>query len=275
MDHDPQARTARRLLQADCRPLLVILGAAALLAGCSGEPPDAMPGPLEPRMARAEDTTAVRLPAPPSGGYCEAAQQILASTTLTGEVTVFADMPEYRHSKPSANPHRIYQVVTYAGDLPVAVSCKVKSAAHLRAVYGPEAAGAQQRCVELTRRAQAQAVAELSAAGLPEAAGRAAAYVAADQDPYLTGRDYLQDFELSSLEADGTVRLNSPGLFQNYDSWITRFLPWQVQGQHYCHLPTADYIKALATGAMPPGTIITTADDAPVTPSGQAAPPAG
>jgi hypothetical protein len=247
----------------------------ALLAGCSGEPPGAVPGPIEPRVARAEDTTAVRLPAPGSGEYCQAAQQILASTTLTGAVTVFEDMPEYRHSKPSANPHRIYQVVTYAGDLPIVVSCKVKSAAHLRAVYGPEAAGTQGRCVELTRRAQAQAVAELGAAGLPDAAARAAGYVASDQDPYLTGRDYLQDFELSSQDPDGTVRLNSPGLFQNYDSWITRFLPWQVQGQQYCHLPTADYIKALATGALPPGTIITTADDAPVKPSGQAAAPAG
>jgi len=87
-----------------------------------------------------------------------------------------------------------------------------------------------------------------------------------DNEPYLTGRDYLADFELSFKSDDGTVHLNSFGLFQNYDSWITRFLPWQVQGQSYCHVATVDYVKALATGEVKPGLVITTADDAPVTP---------
>jgi hypothetical protein len=195
-----------------------------------------------------------------------AAQQILASTTLTGSNTIFTDMPEYRHSKPSADPHRIYQVVTYAGNLPVVVSCKTKTAAHLRAVYGPEAAGTQYFCPELGRRVQRQAVAELTAAGDAEAAARAAAFVVDDNEPYMTGRDYLADFELSNRAADGNVHLNSFGLFQNYDSWITRFLPWQVQGQSYCHVATVDYVKALARGTIQPGTVITTADDAPVTP---------
>lgn len=275
MDSDRDLRLLGQVIKKKYRRLLPILSVAVLLAGCREAPPGAITGPIEARLTRAEDTSAVRLPAPQSGGYCQAAQQILASTTLQGEVTVFNDMAGYRHSKPSANPHLIYQVVTYAGDLPVAVSCKVKSAAHLRAVYGPEAAGTQRRCVELTRRAQAQAVAELSAAGLPDAAGRAAGYVPDDPDPYLTGRAYLQDFPLSTLDPGGTLHLNAPGLFQNYDSWITRFLPWQFQGQQYCHLPTADYIKALATGAISPGTVITTADDAPVTPSGQASPEGG
>ncbi|MBL8201562.1 MAG: hypothetical protein JNK40_11360 [Chromatiales bacterium] len=239
---------------------------AGVLAGCSSGPPDRSTGPIAPRVARLDDTAGISLPAPASGDYCMAAQQILASTTLTGSNTVFTDMPEYRHSKPSADPHRIYQVVTYAGAMPIVVSCKTKTAAHLRAVYGPEAAGEQLFCPELANRAQRQAVAELADAGQPEAAARATAFVVDANEPYSTGQAYLEDFELSYRAADGTVHLNSPGLFQDYDSWITRFLPWQVRGQAYCHVATVDYIKALATGEIEPGTVITTGENATVTP---------
>lgn len=244
---------------------LVGVAVAGVLAGCSG-PPGESTEPLAPRVARLDETTHIALPAPSDEGYCQAAQQILASTTLTGSNTVFTDMPAYRKSKPAADPHRIYQVVTYAGPMPVVVSCKTKTAAHLRAVYGPEAAGTQYFCPELGRRVQRQAVDELAAAGEADAAARAAAFVVDDNEPYMTGRDYLADFELSYQAADGNVHLNSFGLFQNYDSWITRFLPWQVQGQSYCHVATVDYVKTLARGTIEPGTVITTADDAPVTP---------
>lgn len=222
--------------------------------------------PVPPREARLDDTAAVALPAPASPEFCRAVQQVLASTTLTGENTLFTDMPEYRHSKPAANPHRIYQVVTYAGRVPIVVSCKVKTAAHLRAVYGPAAAGADVGCAEITRRTRDGVVGKLRAAGQDAAAARAAAFVVEDNEPYLTGRDYLADFQPAFVADDGALHLASYGLFQDYDSWITPFLPWQVQGQHYCHLPTADFVEALATGAMAPGRVVTTADDAPVTP---------
>ena len=241
------------------------LAAALLLTGC-GEPPGAVQGPIPPRAALLDDTSGIPLPDPASIEYCQAAQQILSSTELRGENTVFTDMPAYRKSKSAANPHLTYQVVTYQGSMPIVVSCKVKTAAHLRAVYGPQAAGPERSCADLTRRARSAAVAQLEAAGLAEAAQRAAAFVIDNNEPYTTGQAYLGDFELSYRGPDGAIHLNSPGLFQDYDSWITRFLPWQVQGQHYCHTATADYIRALATGELEPGTVITTVDDAPVTP---------
>jgi hypothetical protein len=244
----------------------VVVGGALLAAACGG-PPGQSTGPIPPRQARLDDTSTVALPAPASPEYCGAVQQILAGTSLRGENTLFTDMPEYRHSKPSADPHRIYQVVTWAGDRPIIVSCKTKTAAHLRAVYGPAAAGEQRGCPDVTRRIRDQVAAELAAAGDAAAAARAAEFVVDADEPYLAGRDYLADFRPSYRGDDGRVHLHSPGLFQDYDSWITRFLPWQVQGQSYCHLPTVDFVRALATGAIEPGaTTVTTADDAPVTP---------
>lgn len=206
------------------------------------------------------------LPPPASPEFCVEAQKILASTQMTGTNTLFTDMPEYRHSKPMVDPLQIFQVVSYAGQRPIMVSCKVKTAAHLRAAYGEQAAGEQRFCPEITRRVQAEAVAELRQSGQVEAAEAAARFVIDDNEPYLTGRSYLADFSLSYRAEDGHVHINSPGLFQDYDSWVTVLLPERFQGQSYCHLATVDYLKALATGAMEPGTVMTTADEAQVTP---------
>jgi hypothetical protein len=109
-------------------------------------------------------------------------------------------------------------------------------------------------------------VAELRAAGQAEAATRLAAFVVDATEPYSTGQSYLQDFTPAARGDDGKVHLASPGLFQDYDSWYTWILPEQVQGQLYCHIPTVAYLKALATGAMTPGTVITTGEGATVTP---------
>jgi hypothetical protein len=206
------------------------------------------------------------LPDPTSAEFCQQVQRVLANTDMEGTNEIFKNMPDYRHSKPAADPLMIYQVVTYAGQLPIMVSCKIKGAAHLRSAYGEDAAGEQQYCPEITQMVKAQAVAELEQTGNAEAAAAAAAFVVEQNEPFMTGRDYLSDFELSFLGDDGAIHLNSPGLFHDYDSWTTWILPENFEGQSYCHLPTVSYIKAVATGEMDPGTLMTTADDAPVNP---------
>jgi hypothetical protein len=205
------------------------------------------------------------LPPADSDQFCTAAQKFLSQTEREGTNTVFTDMPAYRSSKPMVDPLTNYQVVSYRGDMPVVVSCKVKGSAHLRAAYGEEAAGEQRFCPELTRLILAQSVDELRATD-PAAADRAAAFVVDDIEPYMTGRSYLNDFQPAYVGEDGAVHLSSPGLFQDYDSWIRYLFPERVVGQVYCHLPTTDFIKALATGAVEPGLTLTTADDAQVTP---------
>ena len=238
-----------------------------LVAACGGGPPTGVGADGGSGAA----TVAFSPAAPASADFCVAVQKFLANTAVKGANTVFTDMPSYRHSKPSPNPLLIYQVVTYAGKLPIMVSCKVKTAAHLRATFGPAAAGAQRFCPAATREVQSATVAALRQANDLVAAGRAEAFVIDEDEPFVTGRDYLADFELSYRGADGAVHIRSHGLFQNYDSWITALLPRQVQGQSYCHLATVEYFRALATGVMEPGTVITTADDAPVNPAGDGA----
>ncbi len=250
--------------------LLIAVLVALLVSACGGKPGTPTPPPASagPGVPADSAVRPVTFPAPASADFCLSVQSFLANTTVEATNTVFTDMPSYRHSKPSPNPLLIYQVVTYAGKLPIMVSCKVKTAAHLRATYGPLAAGDQRFCPAVTRELLATTVGALRQDNEAEAAERAAAFVVDEDEPYVTGRDYLADFPLSYRGADGAVHISSHGLFQDYDSWITVILPRQVEGQSYCHLATVEYLTALARGEMEPGTVVTTADDAPVVPAG-------
>jgi hypothetical protein len=217
---------------------------------------------LQPALAQNAN-----LPDPTDPNFCQAVQKFMSNTDVDSDNTLFTDMPEYRHSKPMVDPLQTFQVVSYAGATPIMVSCKIKGAAHIRSAFGEDAAGAQLFCPDVTRVLQAQAVAGLKLAGLNEAAASAAAFVIDDNEPFMTGRDYLADFELSYVGDDGAVHIQSPGLFHDYDDWTTWILPEKFEGQAYCHLATPAYFSALATGVLEPGTLMTTADDAPVTPN--------
>ncbi|MDP6437836.1 MAG: hypothetical protein QGG46_11470 [Gammaproteobacteria bacterium] len=206
------------------------------------------------------------LPAPTDPNFCQAVQKFMSNTDMDSDNTVFTDMPEYRHSKPMVDPLQTYQVVTYVGQQPIMVSCKIKGAAHIRSAHGDAAAGEQLYCPDVARVLKTQAVAGLHQDGLLAAADKAEALVIDDNEPFATGRDYLADFELSYIGDDGAIHINSPGLFHDYDGWTTWILPESFEGQAYCHLATVSYMKSLATGDAEPGTVVTTADDAPVVP---------
>jgi len=164
------------------------------------------------------------------------------------------------------DPLETFQVVSYVGQVPVMVSCKVKGAAHIREGYGAEAAGEQLYCPDIAALLREEAVAQLVAEGDAAAVVIAQAIVLDQNEPFMTGRDYLADFQLSYEGEDGAIHIQSPGLFHDYDDWTTWILPEKFEGQAYCHIATPQYIKALARGELDVGTVMTTADDAPVTP---------
>jgi len=206
-----------------------------------------------------------KLPDPTSPDFCIAVQYILADTEIEPINEIFDNMPDYRHSKPSPNPLMIYQVVTYDEVGPIVVSCKVKTADHIRSEYGDDAAGEQRYCPEITRMLKEQAVAELQQWN-PDAAEVARSFVIDETEPYMMGSSYLSDFQSSYLGEDGLIHFSSPGLQTNWDDWLIWIMPNRVRGQTYCHLPTLAYMKRLATGTTQPGATITTVDDAPTTP---------
>jgi pimeloyl-ACP methyl ester carboxylesterase len=227
---------------------------------------DWLAAPPLPGYTTRQIPPAVTWPAPDSDRFCVVMQQRMTGTELTPANTLFMDMPAYRSSKPDIRPLRTYQIVTYQGATPIRVSCKMKTAAHLRSEYGAETATTQQSCAAMARSLQADAVSRLRAANLHDAAKRAAELIIDDTEAYATGRAYLASYPLSERDAAGRIHLSVPGLFQDYDSWFTPLLPRIVQGQSYCHVPTSEYLSALARGEQQPGMIVTTDSDASVAP---------
>ena len=223
--------------------------------------------PAAPDMSVTAPLLTDAWPMATNADFCVMMQRQMAGTALTGANTVFTDMASFRHSKPSIRPFNIYQVVTYAGTMPIRVSCKMKTAAHLRAVYGAGAAGRQRGCPDMARLLQAQAVERLREDNRPVSANSLANFIVDDTAASTTGRAFLAEYRLSYRSADNRVHLTAPGLFQDYDSWITPWLPKIVQGQSYCHVPTTEYLIALASGALLPGTLVSTAKDTPATPA--------
>jgi hypothetical protein len=205
-------------------------------------------------------------PSPTDPTFCQVIQKYISNTELDSKNILFTDMAQYRASKPMVKPLQTFQVVQYSGQLPIMVSCKVKGAAHIRSAHGEKAAGEQKFCPEVARELQQLAITELREAGETQAAEAAAAFVVDDIEPYITGQSYLTDFQLSHVDDEGVTHISSPGLFHNYDSWTRWLIPERFEGQVYCHLATPTYMKALATGALAPGVVMTAVDEAPVTP---------
>ncbi|MEC9375910.1 MAG: hypothetical protein VYA80_06015 [Pseudomonadota bacterium] len=207
------------------------------------------------------------LPDPESNRFCSIVQKILSNTSIESINTIFDNMPDYRSSKPSVSPLNTYQVITYSGATPIVVSCKIKTSDHLQSEYGEDAAGKQRYCPEISKLTLQQAITELETENA-DAAVIAANFVVDDTEPYATGQSYLGDYQPIAEDDTGTIHITSPGLQSNWNNFpISWILPDELLGQTYCHFPTVDFLKAVATGEIEPGLTVTTSEDAPTQPN--------
>ncbi len=196
--------------------------------------------------------SATPLPDATDDTFCTAVQEILAGTTVPSELTVYPDIASFRQSKPTPRPLTTSQVVTLDEQgRPKMVSCKVKSADHIRAEYGEDAAGPQRYCREITVMVHAEVVAKLEAEE-PELAATIRGYVIEPDEPYNTGRMYLSDFPLAFADGDGNLHINTQSLQVNWDDWHFWIMPNVLRGQTYCHIITPEYLEALGRGQAQP-----------------------
>ena len=196
--------------------------------------------------------SATALPGATDDTFCTAVQEILAGTTVPSELTIYPDIASFRQSKPTPRPLTTSQVVTLDEQgRPKMVSCKVKSADHIRAEYGEDAAGPQRYCREITVMVHAEVVAKLEAEE-PELAATIRGYVIEPDEPYNTGRMYLSDFPLAFADGDGNLHINTQSLQVNWDDWHYWIMPNVLRGQTYCHLITPEHLEALARGQAQP-----------------------
>ncbi len=196
--------------------------------------------------------SATPLPDTTTDTFCTAVQEILAGTTVASELTIYPDIASFRQSKPTPRPLTNSQFVTLDEQgRSKMVSCKVKSADHIRSEYGADAAGPQRYCREITVMVHAEVVAKLEA-DEPELAATVRGYIIEPDEPQPTGAMYLSDFPLAFADGDGNLHINTQSLQVNWDDWHFWIMPNVLRGQTYCHIITPEYLEALGRGQVQP-----------------------
>jgi hypothetical protein len=197
-----------------------------------------------------------RLPAATPAEFCAEAQRIVSNTARTGEFVVHPDFEGFVKSKTNIDPLTLHAYVWAAPDEPgraVAISCKMKSADHLNAAFGPGTAGPDGLCQDMNRETLRQV-----RAALPESAGRQVVLdpnenAFNEKQPAATGRDWLAPFLLTTEDDAGTLTIHSKGFRVDWlDPRFARF-DARVRGVHYCHLIAPAYLRDLLTGRAAAG----------------------
>lgn len=184
--------------------------------------------------------------------FCTYVQMILAGTTVPSELTVYPDMASFRQSKPTPRPLTNSQFVTLddRGE-PKMISCKVKSADHIRTEYGADAAGEQRECRDITLMVRDNVANRIE----PRDRILAAAirnYAIEPDRIYQTGRAYLAPFPLTFQNWDGNYHINTQSLRVDWTDWRWFIMPNVLRGQIYCHIIAPEHLEALAWGRVAP-----------------------
>jgi hypothetical protein len=192
------------------------------------------------------------LPATTTDRFCAEVQKILAGTELESDLVVYEDIAAYRKSKLTLPPLGGSQYVWLDDrDGPKMLSCKVKSADHLRDEYGEDVAGEQRPCRDITLMVQGM-VAEKFEAEDPSLAATVRDYVIEPDVPFTTGRAYLTPFPLTYQDADGQLHVHTQSLQIDWLDYKWILMPYTLRGQTYCHIIAPEHLEALARGEAQP-----------------------
>jgi hypothetical protein len=207
-------------------------------------------------IAPAAPAADARLLAATPAEFCAEAQRFISRTDKTGEFVLHPDFDGFVQSKTSIDPLTMHAYVWNAPDdpgRPVAISCKMKSADHLNAAFGPGTAGPDALCQDMNRETL-----RLVRAALPDAAIRQVVLdpnenVFNEKQPATTGQDWLAPFLLTTEDAAGTLTIHSKGFRVDWlDPRFAR-MDARVRGVHYCHLIAPAYLRDLLAGRAAAG----------------------
>ena len=181
------------------RPGIALLLAGALLTGCA--------------------TTA---PPPPSTDianldrFCIQSQADISAAKVPATVVLHTEYQSFVESKPAARPLRTEQYVWYADDArtqPKMISCKMKTADHIRTEYGADAVGEEGLCSDVNRLTLKRVLEGVSARERRKLKFEAGTRVVFDADEVTdNGPIWLAPFPMASLGADGALHLKSKAM---------------------------------------------------------------
>ena len=196
---------------------------------------------------------------PEIADYCLAAQRIVTRTEVPMQLVVHEDFGAFVKSKAVIEGPEIpqYNWSDEQGRV-FGISCKLKSADHLQLTYGDDAAGPDGLCQDMNR-----AVFEEIAPRSPDIAPAYAEVVFEpkeavwnDDEPAMTGPDWLAPYEATWVDAQGRLHIRAKGFQVDFTDPEFEKVPPRFRGIHYCHFLSPGYLAALMLGAAEPGAVI-------------------
>lgn len=180
--------------------------------------------------------------------FCSEVQLRLVDTTLPITNVLEKDYETFKLSKPAASPVRTHQYTVRNERLDILqISCKTKTADHLKSAHGASAARdpalGPRACADIHRAMvldiwQAMGPSERASAKIRPAQ----VMLQTDQLSY-TGSSWIKTKPEASVGADGKLRLRASALFAEWEDWRWKMMPESWRGNHYCHLVSPEEIR--------------------------------
>jgi hypothetical protein len=132
------------------------------------------------------------------------------------------------------------------------ISCKMKSADHIRTEYGPDQVGEQGSCAALNQQTLDRVLASFSDAERRRLKFDRGRDVVIDPDDRATSSTYwLQPYAIAYIGAGGALHLQSRSIHNDWlDPRLADMEP-RYKGVRYCHLIAPDYLRDMLLGKIP------------------------
>jgi hypothetical protein len=217
------------------------LALGAALAGCASDTRPVVVG--QP----------ITLPA--INDYCAAAQKEIASSRVPARNVLVTDYAAFARATPSLQPLETLQYVGYADEKKSKarmISCKLHSAAQIRAAYGATAAGESTTCARLNRRTLDAVMISMTDRQKKKMPFNGALPVALDPDELAASEaQWLEGFTMVQTDAGGTLRIRAKSLRAGNTALRRTSTSAQVtDGRQYCHLIAPDYLRRILVGEV-------------------------
>lgn len=185
--------------------------------------------------------------------FCVEVQRMLVDTALPIRNVLQKTKDAFTESKASVEPLTTQQFLENSADgLPQEISCKTKSADHLRAVHGTEAARdpalPARSCLDVQRVIVMQVWQSLGVDARTRAAHSPRELVLVADSASYTGSGWIGSPAQIWTGEDGRLRLRASALYAEWTDWRWKIMPKSFRGNHYCHLVAPERVRRVMLG---------------------------
>jgi hypothetical protein len=188
--------------------------------------------------------------------FCAEAQRQIGGVTVPVRNVVHRSYESFVKSKTGVAPLETQQFSdppALPGGISARISCKMKTADHIREVHGRAAATAiedRNACRELNRQTILSVWAQLPAAQRARVAVPPNRFLLHADENRIMGSGWVEPYSHVYAGENGVVHVRAKALLVEWDDWRWKLAPDRFRGAHYCHLITPEYTRALMLGEL-------------------------